>query len=356
MFIGEQQYSFDDFLETTISAGHDIITTGDVDVYLSDMPGKSTGWLVLDSANESKKEIVYYHAKGADYVSVKAINRGLGGTTATTHTAGVAVQCNVVGDMFNGAYEILKRITGGYVSKLASTGLYVYITEWKGYIGGTYYTYAGSGISGELLTDSATNYIYLDSSGALTISTSSFPTDGSAYIMLAEVVTSGGSVSTIDNLDGKKLDWHGGLKSGDVTASIGGTDYTKSKIIAGDYVTLSTNGDTIVVTAQPGTGSQNNWTNVNANLLPNITNSWDIGSSSLKFKDMYLEGDASIGGNLTISGSITGLPVATTSTAGTVKISSAEADPIALLESDFSDKFNTAYNAISKYAQNNIYN
>ena len=159
MFIGEKTYSFDNFLEVTLSAGHDIVTTGDVDIYLSELPDGDNGLLVLDSANETKKEIVYYHSKSGTYVSVKAINRGLGGTTATTHTAGVAVQCNVVGEMFDAAYKILKRITGGYVSKLTSSTLYVYITEWSGYIGGTYYTYAGSGISGQLLVDDSTIYI-----------------------------------------------------------------------------------------------------------------------------------------------------------------------------------------------------
>ena len=41
------------------------------------------------------------------------------------------------------------------------------------------------------------------------------------------MVTASGSVSTIDNLDSKKLDWHDGITPGMVTADISGTDYLK---------------------------------------------------------------------------------------------------------------------------------
>ncbi len=60
------------------------------------------------------------------------------------------------------------------------------------------------------------------------------------------------------------------------------------------------------------------WTSVNDDLLPDVNNSHDIGSSSLKFKDLYLAGNASAGGNGTYGGT---LGVTGTTTLATTSIS-----------------------------------
>lgn len=64
------------------------------------------------------------------------------------------------------------------------------------------YTLGGShkhfdGNTGTTLTDDATNYVYLNSSNALTVSTSSYPADITTYIPLATVVCASGDISSI---------------------------------------------------------------------------------------------------------------------------------------------------------------
>jgi|19_taG_2_1085344.scaffolds.fasta_scaffold225982_1 hypothetical protein len=87
---------------------------------------------------------------------------------------------------------------GGNVSVSDAGGLSVDVSALNYYVSGTpaYVTYAG--VSGQAVTASQTNYMYiLVSSGALTISTSAFPAAGTAHIRLAEVVCSGSAVTGI---------------------------------------------------------------------------------------------------------------------------------------------------------------
>ena len=56
-------------------------------------------------------------------------------------------------------------------------------------------SYAGS--SGNTLTDNATNYVYLDNTGTLTINTSGFPATTVVHLRLATVVASAGDITGI---------------------------------------------------------------------------------------------------------------------------------------------------------------
>lgn len=53
-----------------------------------------------------------------------------------------------------------------------------------------------TGATAQSFTNSATNYVYLNSSNALTISTSSFPADITTYVPLATVICAGGVVTS----------------------------------------------------------------------------------------------------------------------------------------------------------------
>lgn len=73
-------------------------TTGNF--HVSVLPSVSSGYLVISSANSSKREIMYFSAVGTDgsgpYVTVSDVgDRGLGGTTAQGHTAGETVRMNI---------------------------------------------------------------------------------------------------------------------------------------------------------------------------------------------------------------------------------------------------------------------
>lgn len=61
------------------------------------------------------------------------------------------------------------------------------------------------------------------------------------------------------------------------------------------------------------------WVNVNTDLLPDVDNTHDIGSSSLQFKDLFLAGNANISGALTVAG-MTTLNSLTTTTLTTTTI------------------------------------
>ena len=90
---------------------------------------------------------------------------------------------------------------GGNVYQDAGlTGLNVGVTAIRGLMNGAELVYAG--VASQALTASQTNYMYLNSAGVLTISTSAYPTYGTdsgedLYYPLATVVCDGSSVTSI---------------------------------------------------------------------------------------------------------------------------------------------------------------
>lgn len=74
-------------------------TTGAGNFYVSVKPTTSYGWLVVNPANSSLREIVKFSATGTDingdYITIAdAADRGLGGTTAQTHEVREPVRMN----------------------------------------------------------------------------------------------------------------------------------------------------------------------------------------------------------------------------------------------------------------------
>ncbi|MEK7591414.1 MAG: hypothetical protein AAB489_04370 [Patescibacteria group bacterium] len=90
-----------------------------------------------------------------------------------------------IGSLTN-AYQTHLRVTSG-------AGLNVNIAAGSYRINGVTTNYAG--VSSQAVANNATNYVFLTSTG-LTISIGTYPTNRS-YIPLAEVVTSGGAISTV---------------------------------------------------------------------------------------------------------------------------------------------------------------
>jgi hypothetical protein len=88
------------FYKTTITRNWSA-TTGDFNVSVK--PTISAGWLVISANNSTLREIVKYSATGTnaygDFVTISNIaDRGIGGTTAQTHTIGESVRINITAE------------------------------------------------------------------------------------------------------------------------------------------------------------------------------------------------------------------------------------------------------------------
>ncbi len=91
------------FYKTTITRNWSA-TTGDFNVSVAPTP--TSGWLVVSPNNTSLREIVKYSAVGTNaygpFITISNIgDRGLGGTTAQTHTIGEAVRMNITAEHWN---------------------------------------------------------------------------------------------------------------------------------------------------------------------------------------------------------------------------------------------------------------
>ena len=85
------------FYKATITVA---ASAGVTKIYVSTLPTPSAGYLVINSGNATKREVIYYSAKGTDgtgnYVDVTAIgDRGMCGTTAQTHEVQESVRANI---------------------------------------------------------------------------------------------------------------------------------------------------------------------------------------------------------------------------------------------------------------------
>lgn len=97
-----QKLRFDDFDNNFSKTLSSAINDTDLTIYLSGVPAKATeGYLVLNSDDLSKYEIIYFNVVGANYVSVPASGgRGQGGTSARAHDAGAPVKMYFLGEHF----------------------------------------------------------------------------------------------------------------------------------------------------------------------------------------------------------------------------------------------------------------
>jgi hypothetical protein len=86
------------FFSTTLSAA---IDASDTTIYLDSVPTPTEGYLVISSASASKREVIYYTSKGANFVTCPATGgRGVGNTTAQSHDQGETVEMNMVAQYF----------------------------------------------------------------------------------------------------------------------------------------------------------------------------------------------------------------------------------------------------------------
>lgn len=136
-----------DYFSTTLSAG---CTAADTTIYLTSLPTATEGFLVLDHGTSSA-EVIFYNAKGANFVTVPSTaDRGLGGTTAVAHSSGATVKQTITAEYYtalqNGYSNIGMHTTmdeafsdfvvSSGVAISQSTGLIGTISSGTVYIGG----------------------------------------------------------------------------------------------------------------------------------------------------------------------------------------------------------------------------
>ena len=104
------------FYKTTILTACGL-TVGNI--YVSDLPTQTTGFLVINPKDVSKREIIEYNAKGTDGGGnyVYANQRGLGGTTAQVHAVNEAVRMNLTAEH----WTEVKASVDGAVQKAGDT-------------------------------------------------------------------------------------------------------------------------------------------------------------------------------------------------------------------------------------------
>ena len=121
--------SFQNFYTSTLAAG---ISATDTTVYLNSLPTGSEGYLVIEPDSSTNKEIIYYTSKGANFVTLPSVaaGRGVGGTTAVSHSSGVTVQMNVVAEHF-------KALQDGTAFAVGGIGASAYADGWTPILGST---------------------------------------------------------------------------------------------------------------------------------------------------------------------------------------------------------------------------
>src|SRR3972149_3926303 len=94
-----------------------VTVVGAVNIYVSQLPEPAEGFITISPASITLREIVYYTAKGTDgngsYITVTLANRGIGGTTAQTHTIGEPVRMNTGAETIQEISDALDEIVAG---------------------------------------------------------------------------------------------------------------------------------------------------------------------------------------------------------------------------------------------------
>ena len=137
---------------TSITTVGGIVTTGDTSFTVAVAPTYTNGYIVISPDLVSQREIMYYHNVTGNTVSVRAENRGLGGTISKTHAQNEVIQMNDVAEIFNTFSDMISQTF--YVEKTG--GLTVKV--WGGYV--SYNNAPQLAVDTNLtLTNNTTNYI-----------------------------------------------------------------------------------------------------------------------------------------------------------------------------------------------------
>lgn len=98
--------------------------TGTGNRYVDTLPSQSTGYLVVNPSNLTKREIIRYTAKGTDgggnYITIS--ERGVGGTTDQVHVTGEAVRMNITAEHYSAIQDEIDTLVTSIATKVSLTG------------------------------------------------------------------------------------------------------------------------------------------------------------------------------------------------------------------------------------------
>lgn len=174
--MSSNQLDWQNFFSTTLAQ---TITASDTVIYLNSLPTPSEGFLVIEPDSTTGREIIYYTSKGVNYVTCPSVatGRGVGGTTAASHSNGATVQMNVVaedlrglqtGESNTGMHTYFDESFQNYVLSGASitqaTGLIASISSGTAYINGRRLTF--NAISKTVTASKDTYFDLLETDGS----------------------------------------------------------------------------------------------------------------------------------------------------------------------------------------------
>ena len=107
--MGTKLRDLQNFYAGTITTAFD---AGDLKIYVDTLPTPSEGWVVINSGNTQKREIVYYTATGNDgggnFLTLST--RGIGGTTDQSHDINEPVRMNLTAEHWSEADGVLAQM------------------------------------------------------------------------------------------------------------------------------------------------------------------------------------------------------------------------------------------------------
>jgi len=205
---------FQNFFSTTLSS---TITASDTVIYCNSLPTPSEGYLVIEPDSTTNREVIFYTSKGANYVTCPSVatGRGVGGTTAGSHSSGATVQMNVTaedlrsiqtGESNTGMHTYFDEsfrdyvLSGGTVAQ--ATGLIASISSGVAYINGRRLTFGAMSKTFTASKDTYVDIIETDGSNIATVSytelasgaTGSAPVSNGMHI--AKVNTTASAIAT----------------------------------------------------------------------------------------------------------------------------------------------------------------
>lgn len=259
--------SYKNFFSTTLTQQLNSSGVGDYNVYLADDPVDSEVWLVVEPSATNTREIIRaWRPSGAwaGYVVTNDTNRGLtGANAALTHISGSVVEMRNVAQLHGRQEIFIERLKYGYVEAAGTTGLALKIAPFFGeissariaYTGTTHYAgispVDGSSFTGsdtQTVTNNATNYVELDTSGVIHINQVGWTDAASPRKRLAIVTASGGNITaTVDTREFGNTGATGVAsltKTGDSTKLTGDVTLTE-----GTNVSISRSGNQLIINA-----------------------------------------------------------------------------------------------------------